>query len=73
MRSALHALEVVDIAARTARRGLDARHGGTVVVESQVGEGSRFVVELPRDPRLVEGTPAAERADVASAAAAGSL
>jgi signal transduction histidine kinase len=43
-------------------------HGGAVVVESRVGEGSRFVVELPRDPRLVEGTPAAERSDVASAA-----
>ena len=28
------------------------------------GAGSRFVVTLPRDPRLVEGTPAAERAAV---------
>jgi signal transduction histidine kinase len=44
-------------------------HGGAVIVESRVGEGSRFVVELPLDPRLVEGTPAAERSDVASAAA----
>jgi hypothetical protein len=25
-------------------------------------------VDLPRDPRLIAGTPAAERADVASAA-----
>ncbi len=45
-------------------------HGGRVIVESRVGSGSRFTVTLPRDPRLVAGTPAAERADVASAAAA---
>jgi signal transduction histidine kinase len=51
-------------------RSIVDMHGGTVVVESRVGEGSRFIVELPRDPRLIEGTPAAERADVASAAAA---
>ncbi len=43
-------------------------HGGRVVVESGVGSGSRFTVTLPRDPRLVAGTPAAEQADVASAA-----
>ena len=36
--------------------------------ESRVGAGSKFTVELPRDPRLVEGSPAAVRADVASAA-----
>ncbi len=45
-------------------------HGGRVTVESRVGSGSRFTVTLPRDPRLVAGTPAAERADVASAAEA---
>ena len=51
-------------------RSIVDMHGGTVAVDSRVGQGSRFVVELPRDPRLVEGSPAAERADVASADAA---
>jgi signal transduction histidine kinase len=51
-------------------RSIVDMHGGTVVVESRVGVGSRFIVDLPSDPRLVAGTPAAERADVASAAEA---
>jgi len=49
-------------------RSIVDMHGGTVDVESRVGSGSRFTVTLPRDPRLVAGTPAAERAAVASAA-----
>ena len=36
------------------------------------GVGTPFIVDLPEDPRLVAGTPAAERADVASAAETGS-
>jgi len=49
-------------------RSIVDMHGGSVEVASQVGNGSRFVVTLPRDPHLVEGTPAATRAAVASAA-----
>ena len=53
-------------------RSIVEMHGGGIVVESRVGAGSTFTVSLPRDPRLIEGSPAAARADVASAAAGGS-
>jgi hypothetical protein len=43
-------------------------HGGSVSVESGAGSGSRFTVHLPQDPRSVEGSPAAERTNVATAA-----
>lgn len=48
-------------------RSIVEMHGGRVAVESRIGQGSTFTVTLPRDPRLVPGTPAADRADVASA------
>ena len=51
-------------------RSIVEMHGGSVEVESRVGAGSRFSVSLPRDPRLVEGSPAAARADVATASEA---
>jgi signal transduction histidine kinase len=51
-------------------RSIVDMHGGTILVESRIGKGSRFTVNLPADPRLVDGTPAAARADVPSAAAA---
>jgi two-component system OmpR family sensor kinase len=49
-------------------RSIVDMHGGAVTVESAAGAGSRFSVDLPRDPRTVAGTPAAVQADVASAA-----
>jgi heavy metal sensor kinase len=49
-------------------RSIVDMHGGTVTVESGLDTGSRFTVRLPLDPRRVAGTPAAARADVASAA-----
>ncbi|MFL5197783.1 MAG: sensor histidine kinase, partial [Microvirga sp.] len=49
-------------------RSIVDMHGGTVTVESGLDNGSRFTVRLPSDPRSIAGTPAAARADVASAA-----
>ena len=49
-------------------RSIVDMHGGTVEVETGPERGSRFTVHLPGDPRVVAGTPAAARADVASAA-----
>ncbi len=43
-------------------RSIVEMHGGRVAVESRVGGGSRFTVTLPRDPRLIAGTPAADQA-----------
>ena len=41
-------------------RSIVDMHGGGVTVESSAGAGSRFSVDLPRDPRTVAGTPAAD-------------
>ncbi|MEJ7748495.1 MAG: HAMP domain-containing sensor histidine kinase, partial [Candidatus Limnocylindrales bacterium] len=49
-------------------RSIVDMHGGTITVESGA-DGSQFTVELPADPRTVDGTPAAARADVVDAAA----
>jgi signal transduction histidine kinase len=49
-------------------RSIVDMHGGTVTVETGTDRGSRFTVRLPRDPRVIAGTPAAQRAAVASAA-----
>jgi signal transduction histidine kinase len=49
-------------------RSIVDMHGGAVTVESGMDSGSRFTVSLPADPRHVAGSPAAARADVASAA-----
>ncbi len=49
-------------------RSIVDMHGGHVAVETGRDRGSRFTVHLPRDPRVVAGTPAAQRADVATAA-----
>lgn len=49
-------------------RSIVEMHGGAIAAESRLGAGSRFTVQLPRDPRLVEGSPAAVQAVVASAA-----
>jgi signal transduction histidine kinase/CheY-like chemotaxis protein len=44
----------------TLARGIVRKHGGTISVESRVGEGSRFIFTLPRPPRAAAARPAPE-------------
>src|SRR5256712_9663379 len=72
MRYALHEHEIIDIAARTARRELDASNGGTVVVVEREPAGLPRLVEVSRvaraddnarHPGLIEHPANRDRAD----------
>jgi len=43
-------------------RSLVELHGGDVTIDSTPGEGTRFIVRLPRAPDIAEGLPAARHA-----------